>query len=248
MTGKSNTSSPSENLEVRDAAAELLSKLAPKERAAVVLKDVFEMELKEIADTLGTTVGAVKAALHRGRTRLKEPDKPTEEPRVLPSRKLIDEFVAYYNERNLQGLLSLMLDSGSIELFGIDVETGRKNFERPGGWFHHNVFGPPGWPENVPYKARWETAVFRGEVVALVFGYNFQGREVLQSVMRFEEEEGLISNIRVYAPCPETVTEVAESLKLPVDENPYQVIAMIFALIRNAHAAQQKDTRGGAEL
>ncbi|MFI5317935.1 MAG: RNA polymerase sigma factor, partial [Myxococcota bacterium] len=38
--------------EVRDAAAELLSRLAPRERAAVLLKDVLDLSLDETASTL----------------------------------------------------------------------------------------------------------------------------------------------------------------------------------------------------
>jgi len=38
----------------------------------VVLKDVYGMPHKEIAELLGTTEGAVKVRLHRARRRLKE--------------------------------------------------------------------------------------------------------------------------------------------------------------------------------
>lgn len=41
--------------EVRDALAEMATLLAPQERAAVVLKDVFDLPLKEIAAMLSTT-------------------------------------------------------------------------------------------------------------------------------------------------------------------------------------------------
>src|SRR6185437_7269983 len=41
----------------REAAGTLLVTLSPQERAAVVLKDVFELSLDEIAEALGTTVG-----------------------------------------------------------------------------------------------------------------------------------------------------------------------------------------------
>ena len=44
----------------RDAAAHLIGRLAPQERAAVVLKDVFDFTLAEIAESLSTSVGAVK--------------------------------------------------------------------------------------------------------------------------------------------------------------------------------------------
>src|SRR5690349_12130124 len=56
--------------EQREAAGTLLVKLSPQERAAVVLKDVFDLSLEEIAEVLGTTVGATKSALHRGRGKL----------------------------------------------------------------------------------------------------------------------------------------------------------------------------------
>ena len=56
--------------EARDAAGTLLGRLSPHERAAVVLKDVFDLSLDEIATALATTVGTVKSALHRARGKL----------------------------------------------------------------------------------------------------------------------------------------------------------------------------------
>ena len=67
--------SPSEahrSIETREAASVLLSRAAPQERAAVILKDVFDFTLEEIAVILMTTAGAVKSALHRGRAGLEE--------------------------------------------------------------------------------------------------------------------------------------------------------------------------------
>lgn len=60
--------------DTREAAGTLLVQLSPQERAAVVLKDAFDLGLDEIAEILSTSVGAVKAALHRGRGKLAEPD------------------------------------------------------------------------------------------------------------------------------------------------------------------------------
>jgi RNA polymerase sigma-70 factor (ECF subfamily) len=54
----------------RPAARALFQMLHPQERAAVVMKDVFDLSLEETAALLRTTVGAVKSALHRGRGRL----------------------------------------------------------------------------------------------------------------------------------------------------------------------------------
>src|SRR5262245_41923691 len=57
----------------REALGSLVGRLAPQERAAVVLKEVFDFSLEEVAEALSTSVGAVKAALHRGRGKLAEP-------------------------------------------------------------------------------------------------------------------------------------------------------------------------------
>src|SRR5262245_1936199 len=48
----------------------LVLALPPKERACVLLKDVFDYSLEEIAPLVDSTVGGVKAALNRGRTKL----------------------------------------------------------------------------------------------------------------------------------------------------------------------------------
>jgi RNA polymerase sigma-70 factor (ECF subfamily) len=224
--------SPADADEVRSAAIALLQRLSPQERACLVLKDVFEMDLQETASVLGTTVGAVKAALHRGRGRLDEADATTRSDRPLPSAQVIDQFVDRYNARDLPGLLALMLDTASIDLLGLDLEIGRSTFERERGWFHHNLNGPPGWPAGQPFPARWQRASFRGEPVALVFNPDREGREVLSSVMRFEECEGRIAGVRVYAMCPETVHEVGEELGYPTTADPYALVAFILSLAR----------------
>src|SRR5580700_1726507 len=52
------------------AVERLVVGLPPKERACVLLKDVFDYSLDEIADLVDSTVGGVKAALSRGRAKL----------------------------------------------------------------------------------------------------------------------------------------------------------------------------------
>src|SRR2546426_338316 len=88
---------------VRDAGTVLLQRLAPQERAAVVLKELFDYRLEEIAEVLATTVGAVKAALHRGRTRLREPEGEAASQRPVPSVALVDRFVAAYAAADVPG-------------------------------------------------------------------------------------------------------------------------------------------------
>jgi RNA polymerase sigma-70 factor (ECF subfamily) len=64
---------PESSRQLKEASSRLLQRLSPQERAALVLKEAFEMTLEEIAELLATTTGAVKAALHRGRGRLRAP-------------------------------------------------------------------------------------------------------------------------------------------------------------------------------
>src|ERR1700757_3728485 len=51
------------------AVEHLVLTLPPKERACVLLKDVFDDSLEEIAELVESTVGGVKAALKRGRSK-----------------------------------------------------------------------------------------------------------------------------------------------------------------------------------
>ena len=206
------TASPSASAELHDAAETLMQRLAPQEQVAVVLKDVFEMSLDEIAHVIGTSVGAVKAALHRGRTRLRA---NTEIPkRPVPSPKLVEAFVSRYNERDLPGLMTLMLDTASVDMLSHVSETGRDAFERDRGWFWHNFNVEPHWPkEFLPEKTEWSIVEFDGERIVLVLN-TFSGMEFLASVMRLEEQDNCIARIRVYACCPEVVQAIGEAFEL----------------------------------
>jgi RNA polymerase sigma-70 factor (ECF subfamily) len=207
---------------IRDAGERLLQRLSPQERAAVVLKDVFDMSLDEIAELLRTTTGAVKAALHRGRGRLEEPDGGAASRRPRPSVTLVDRFLSLYVKADVAGLVALMLDGGSIENVGCGLEFGRDNFPRKEGWFHHAVFGHPEWPAALQYEgARLERAELDGEPIVLGFTTR-RGREALEQVLRIEEIDGRIARLRGYAFCPETMREVGEQLGLSVRTGLYR--------------------------
>src|SRR6202166_1367237 len=63
-------------LGVGRAVEQLVMSLPPKERACVLLKDVFDYTLEEIAELVSSTVGGVKAALNRGRSKFAASSKP----------------------------------------------------------------------------------------------------------------------------------------------------------------------------
>ena len=200
--------------EVRDAGARLLHALTPRERAAVLLKDVFELDLKECAEVLETTVGAVKTALHRGRERLAESESESVSGRSVPSVALVDRFVELFNAGDEKGLLDLILDNAPDENVGVAIEWGDRASRRP--HLEGALGGHPEWPEALRFEAqRFERAMFEGEPIVLHF-HTRRGREKLDVVWRIEEEEGRIARLRSYGFCPETIGEVGRELGLPV--------------------------------
>ncbi|HEX7037130.1 MAG TPA: RNA polymerase sigma factor [Pseudomonadales bacterium] len=194
---------------VRDAADRLLADLPPQERAAVLLKEVFELSLDETAHALGTTVGAVKAALHRGRSRLAQPhaaNSPDTDSRAgsgageRPSRAVLERFVERFNARDRAGLLALLLDTAAIRMSGVDYEIGRDGFDREPGWLYYNLLNP---------QSRWEVAELWGEPLVLVTN---PATGAVGSVMRFSTVADRVAEVRVYAFCPDAVREVAAAL------------------------------------
>src|SRR3979411_2429332 len=68
-------------LGVGGAVEQLVMSLPPKERACLLLKDVFDYTLEEIAELVDSTVGGVKAALNRARSKLAALPQQTAAPR-----------------------------------------------------------------------------------------------------------------------------------------------------------------------
>jgi RNA polymerase sigma-70 factor (ECF subfamily) len=58
--------------ETRDVVLQEIDRLPPKYRAAIILKYLEDLSLKEISDILGIPVATVKTRIHRGREALKE--------------------------------------------------------------------------------------------------------------------------------------------------------------------------------
>jgi RNA polymerase sigma-70 factor (ECF subfamily) len=97
-------------LDVDHALEHLVISLPPMERACVLLKDVFDYSLQEVADLVDSTVGGVKAALHRGRSKTKAfPEsirsKAVEDPELV---QLLDLYVERFNRRDWDGLRELI--------------------------------------------------------------------------------------------------------------------------------------------
>jgi len=84
--------------------------LPPKERACVLLKDVFDYTLEEIAELVNSTVGGVKAALNRGRSKLAASPEPVRSRRELSPEisRLLHLYVDRFNKQDWEGLRKLI--------------------------------------------------------------------------------------------------------------------------------------------
>lgn len=95
---------------VGEAVEHLVMALPPKERACVLLKDVFDYSLIEIAELVDSTVGGVKAALNRGRSKLAAtPQSSTPRRAADPEiSRLLHLYVERFNQRDWDGLRELI--------------------------------------------------------------------------------------------------------------------------------------------
>lgn len=209
--------------EKREAAGTLIAKLSPQERAAVVLKDAFDLELEEIAVVLTTSVGAVKAALHRGRGKLAEPG-PTD-ARVPPPAAL-DAFCRAFDAGDLPALTALLLDTVTVEMPGAAIDLSLAVTSDPGsGILYHTVMSPISAGTPARYldgydgkRARTELTLHRGEHVILLW-YGHTSGEAVRCVIRSELAGPHIARLRIYYFSPELLVEVAGELGLPVRTN-----------------------------
>jgi len=210
----SSASVPEDFVAAREAGAALLAHPAPQERAAVLLKDVFNFTLAEIADMLATTTGAIKAALYRGRRGLLETLPDARECKRAPSAELLDRFVQAFNARDIPSLTGMLLDTGSIEVQGIGGGRGKSTTR----WFHAGMFGYGGTRTDDHHV---ELRVYRGEHIVIHIKRVGQDA-VVEEVWRFEEEDGHIARIRDYCYCPETTAEVAAEYGMRAVNHRYQ--------------------------
>lgn len=99
------------------ALAALFTQLPPRERASVVLRDVLGYSLEETAEVTSSTIGSVKAAIHRGRQKLEHAVR-SREPVTLSAehRALIDQYAARFNRRDWDGVRALLTADARLEV------------------------------------------------------------------------------------------------------------------------------------
>jgi RNA polymerase sigma-70 factor (ECF subfamily) len=121
------TESDPDNLVPREQAITLAMaqflQLPPSQRSCVILKDVLDYSLEEIATSLELSIPAVKAALHRGRTRLKCSAPAEVDLEVSPT---VHRYAQLFNDRNWDAVRDMLIDDVKLEVMDATSRRGRK--------------------------------------------------------------------------------------------------------------------------
>jgi len=106
-------------------AVSRFTELSILQRSVVILKDVLDEPLAEIAALLDLTVDAVKAHLARGRARLREINaKAGQLPDAKPTSAAVARYVALFNQRDWDGLRALLADDVKLNQSTHPVRVG----------------------------------------------------------------------------------------------------------------------------
>jgi RNA polymerase sigma factor (sigma-70 family) len=114
--------------EAVETAVSRFAELPTVQRSVVILKDVLDQSLEEIAAMLGLTVNAVKAHLARGRARLKTINAqmpPTPAPR--PPSPAVARYVELFNDRDWDGLRAMLADDVRLVQSSYPLRAGAAN-------------------------------------------------------------------------------------------------------------------------
>lgn len=179
-----------------DLALSILTSLPPVQRSALILKDVVGLSLDETAVTMGTTIGAVKAALVRARSNVVRARGQYASDAVLPAAVDADtasrlrRYADLFNARDWNALRTFFDDETRLELVS-----------------YRQLVGPPA----AQYFTRYEQSVAREES-RLEFGH-VNGEPVLALFrqpalatpayfIRLDWRDGYIGQVRDYRQVP----------------------------------------------
>jgi RNA polymerase sigma-70 factor (ECF subfamily) len=173
------------------AIEHLVITLPPMERACVLLKDVLDHSLEEIAELVGSTLGGVKVALHRGRAKLAAAS-PAPIRRTLDTSPqvatVLVQYVERFNRRDWEGLRELVRADARVRV--ADRFTGPI---ADSGYFSRYAQLALPW--------RLVLAEVDGEPM-VVAEYDEGGVWVARGIMRVDVRDGRVVEIADYKHCP----------------------------------------------
>jgi RNA polymerase sigma-70 factor (ECF subfamily) len=99
-----------------------LQVLPPRQRIALILADVLDWPMGEIADTLQTTISSVTSLLHRARLTMKQrripegKDMARMKMPVDQTRDLLDRYVRAWESADIKDIISLLSDTATFPM------------------------------------------------------------------------------------------------------------------------------------
>jgi RNA polymerase sigma-70 factor (ECF subfamily) len=126
-----------ESRQIAAASLRTFMRLPVMQRSSVILMDVLGYSLDEIGSVMDSTIPVIKAALHRGRLRLRELAQEPDDlpPPVLaePERSRLAAYVERFNARDFDALRNMLADEVRLELVNRLRLAGRAEV---GNYFH----------------------------------------------------------------------------------------------------------------
>ena len=131
--------------QIASASLRTFMRLPVAPRASVILMDVLGCSLQEICEVMDFSLPAVKAALHRGRTQLRElGEEPDDRPPPKLSdadRKRLGVYVAHFNARDFDAIRAMIADDVRLDLVNktrmngkIEVSKYFGNYSKASDW------------------------------------------------------------------------------------------------------------------
>ena len=131
--------------QIAAASLRTFMRLPVAQRSSIILMDVLGYSLDEVGGIMEASVPAVKAALHRGRARLRElAQEPEDDPAPVlaePERAQLAAYIDRFNARDFDAVRNMLADEVRLELVGKTRMNGRSevakyfhNYDRITGW------------------------------------------------------------------------------------------------------------------
>ena len=150
------TANVADNREIAAASLHAFMRLPVEQRSCVILMDVLGYSLQEIGEVIDGSIPAVKAALNRGRTRLRElAQEPDDRPLPVltePQRSLLAAYVERFNARDFDAIRNMLADEVRLELVNKSRMNGKNEVGRYFGNYAlaHDWLLVPGFVDRRP--------------------------------------------------------------------------------------------------
>jgi RNA polymerase sigma-70 factor (ECF subfamily) len=120
--------------QIAAASLRTFMRLPVAQRSSVILMDVLGCSLQEICGIMDFSLPAVKAALHRGRTQLREfASEPDDAPRpgLSPADRIrLNAYVSRFNARDFDAIRAMIADDIRLELVNRTRLNGKAEVSR----------------------------------------------------------------------------------------------------------------------